>query len=124
MSEIPSDFKALLPKVGAEPEAKNEPVYHLWVYDPSEDKVHLEHNDGRHAAEHIDHSHLALRVVHPDRIHGFAYRIRGGYRITDWEHRPVKDVHVLRQVKNALEGKTHLAQIESQVQSRAITRNY
>lgn len=120
MSEIPSDFRRLLPKTGAEAESADEPIYHLWVYDPSTDKVHLEHNRDRHAAEHVDHSHLGLLVTHPDRVHGYAYRIRGGFRITDWEHRPVDDPHILRQVKHALEGRQPEQHTGSQVQSRAL----
>jgi hypothetical protein len=45
-----------------------------------------------------------LRKVHhhPETIHGYAYRIHGGWRITDDEHRPVKDPHVVEKVVKAL----------------------
>lgn len=118
MTQIPEDFKSLLPKTAAESE--NGPIYWLWVYDPHEDKVHLEHNEGRHRADHIDHSHLALRVPHPDRVHGFAYRIRGGFRITTWEHRPVEDSHVLKLVERALRHEHVAPKTGSQVQERAL----
>lgn len=80
----------------------SKPFYYLWVFDPQEDKVIAEHNERRHPAEHIDHSHLADRVPHPERVHGYAHRIRGGWRITDDSHRPVDDPHVLKLVKDAL----------------------
>lgn len=98
--EIPEDFIALLPKTGASSESG--PIYWLWVHDPFNDEVTLEHNEDRHPAEHLDHSHLAERVPHPDRVHGFAYRIGNGWRITDNEHRPVSDPHVFRLVEKAL----------------------
>lgn len=118
MSQIPKDFLTLLPKLSAAPEEG--PVYYLWVYDPQEDKAIVEHNEDRHPAEHIDHRHLADRVPHPDRVHGFAYRIPGGWRITTQEHRPVEDPHVLRTVRLALEGKKRKDTSKSQVQSRAL----
>lgn len=117
---IPEDFKQLLPRTSAEREPEGSPLYYLWVYDPHEDKVHVEHNEGRHRADHVDHGHLAERVPHPDRIHGFAYRIPGGWRITTWEHRPVDDVHVLKVVHKALDGK-HRHENPSQIQSRALS---
>jgi hypothetical protein len=118
MSDIPEDFKALLPKLAAEPESG--PLYWLWVFDPHEDKVHLEHNEDRHPADHIDHSHLASRTPHPDRVHGYAYRIKGGFRVTDWEHRPVDDPHVRQLVERALRGEKTKPKTGSQVQSRAL----
>lgn len=93
---------ALLPKTSLDREEG--PIYFLWVFDPETGEVTLEHNEGRHAAEHVDHGHLAERVVHPDRVHGFAYKIRGGWRVTTWEHRPVDDPFILRKVKQALGG--------------------
>jgi hypothetical protein len=99
---LPEDFASLLPKLSAEPESG--PIYWLWVYDPHEDKVHLEHNEGKHRADYVDHGKLAERIPHPDRVHGFAYKIRDGFRITTWEHRPVDDPHVLQQVERALKG--------------------
>lgn len=97
---LPTDFTDLFPKVAAEPESG--PVYFLWVYDPHEDKVLIEHNESRHPAEALDHRHLAERVPHPERVHGFAYRIKGGWRITTWEHRPVDDPHILDAVTKTL----------------------
>lgn len=100
MTEVPEDFLALYPKLATEPDER--PVYYLWVFDPQEAKVHLEHNEGRHHAEHLSHRDLAARTAHPSRVHGYAYSIRGGWRVTDWEHHPVEDPFVLKQVKKAL----------------------
>ena len=97
---IPDDFRSLLPKVAAE--ADGEPFYYLWVFDPHTGEVTIEHNEGRHPAEHIDHTELAQRVPHPDRIHGYAYRIGAGWRITTWEHRPVEDAYIHNQVAKEL----------------------
>ncbi len=100
MAEIPEDFKALLPKMAAEPDEG--PVYHLWIFDPHEDKVHVEHNQNRKPADHVDHADLSRRVPHPDRVQGYAYRIRGGWRVTTWDHRSVDDAHVLELIRAAL----------------------
>lgn len=114
---LPKDFIDLLPKEAAEHDGG--PVYYLWVYDPHEDKVILEHNYGKHPAERVDHAELGRRVPHPDRIHGYAYKIIGGFRITNWEHSPVDDPHVLERVKEKLAGETIHPAVGSQIQSRA-----
>lgn len=100
MSDIAQDFASLLPKQARTPDRG--PIYYLWVFDPHTAKVHLEHNEGRHHADHVDHRDLAKRVPHPDRVHGYAYRIKNGWRITTWEHRPVDDAHILESVRKAL----------------------
>lgn len=115
---LPKDFTDLLPHQAAN-HHDGGPVYYLWVFDPHEDKVILEHNQGRHRAEHVDHAELARRVPHPDRVHGYAYKIVGGWRITDWEHRPIDDPHVLEKVKATLKGEKIHPAVESQVQARA-----
>lgn len=102
---IPEDFKSLLPK--REAADADTLRYWIWVFDPATGKVQVEDNEDRHPARHLDHSDLARRVPHPDRIHGYAYRLRHGkgFRITDWDHREVKDPYVKRQVGLALEGR-------------------
>lgn len=119
MTDLPSDFTSLLPRVSAAPEKG--PVYYLWVFDPHEDKVILEHNEDRHPAQAVDHGDLAKRVTHEERVHGFAYRIHGGFRITDWEHKPLKDPHVLEAVRKALQHQKHSPAEGGQVQARAIS---
>lgn len=117
---IPEEFKKLLPKVGAEVET-GLPIYFLWIFDPQKDETILEHNEGRHTAEHVDHQELARRVPHPERVHGYAYKIKDGWRITDWEHRPVDDPHIQSSVRRALrkEG-AHRLRGGSAIQSRAV----
>jgi hypothetical protein len=90
---IPDDFKALFPKLATEPDTS--PIYYLWVFDPE-------------------------KVPHPERIHGYAYRINDGWRITDWEHRPVGDPHVKELVRKELRGEADGSRKGSQVQARAL----
>lgn len=94
--------KDFLDSIGPK-ESRNEPDDFLWVFDPQSDIVHLEHNSNRHPADHKTHKDLAEEVIHPDRVHGYAYRIPGGWRITDWDHRPVEDPHIRRLVHRALD---------------------
>lgn len=115
---LPEDFSRLLPKLAAEREEG--PLYFLWVFNPDNDEVTVEHNEGRHPATHVDHGHLAERISSPERIHGFAYKIRGGWRVMTWEHQPVDDPHILKQVKLALAGHRAAPRKTSQVQSRAL----
>lgn len=95
-------------------------MYYLWVFDPENDRVVLEHNYGKHRAEHVDHAELGRRVTHPDRVHGYAYKIVGGWRITTYEHGPVDDPHVKQKVKDALDGTQRPTHEGSQIQARAL----
>lgn len=105
MENIPEEFMNLLPRMAKDDEdEKLKPLYYLWVYDPQTDRVTVEHDEGKHAADHALHSELASHVPHPDRVHGYAYPIKGGYRITDWEHRAVKDPHIKETVRRELMG--------------------
>lgn len=117
---IPEEFKSLLPKQADERPRRRDPYYYLWVFDPETSHVHLEHNANRHPKDAVDHADLAARVPHPDRVHGYAYPIRGGYRITDWDHREVKDPFIKERVRLALQGRQPKANVGSQVQSRAL----
>jgi hypothetical protein len=118
MSTLPPDFASLLPRTSAAPEKG--PIYFLWVFDPHEDKVILEHNEDRHPADAIDHGILAEKVPHPDRLHGFAYRIKGGWRITTDDHKPVDDAHVKELVRKSLQNEKHERSDGSRAQLRAI----
>lgn len=117
---IPEDFKSLLPQRVAI-KVSDDPQYYLWVFNPDTGKVRVEHNEDRHPALRLDHSDLAKSVPHPDRIHGYAYPLRhgGGFRITDWDHKPVKDPYIKRQVDLALQGRQVESSVGSQTQSRA-----
>lgn len=99
MPDIAPDFKALLPKTGLDYDG---PVYHLWVFHPEDDSVSLHNNHGEHPAEHITHGQLRQRHHHPETVHGYAYRIRGGWRITDDENHPIRDPHIVERVTQAL----------------------
>lgn len=103
MPKISEDFKSLLPPREAETdEVWKGPVYVLWVFDPMEDTVHIDHNKGRHRALTVTHSDMNPEIVHPGRLNGFAYRIKGGWRITTDEHKALDDPHIDKQVLKAL----------------------
>lgn len=74
------------------------PGHYSWVFDPRDAKVHLS-DDHTKERRHQDHHHgLAEKAGHhPARIHGYAYRIHGGWRITDWDHKVV-DPFVAKEV--------------------------
>lgn len=96
---VPEDIREFFKISEVEADA---PFYYLWVYDPTSGEVIVTHN---HEVDEIDthtHEDLAALVPHPNRIHGYAYRIGGGFRITDWEHKPVADPFVKRQVVKSL----------------------
>lgn len=64
---------------------KERRIYHRWGYDPRDDSVHInERND-------FD-------------LNGYAYRIDGGWRLTDEEHDAVDDPYIVRKVMEALKG--------------------
>lgn len=119
MSRPSSDFLSLLPQHRVARETG--PIYYLWVFDPQSDTIRIEHNEGRHPADRITHEDLARDVPHPERVHGYAYRIGGGWRITTWEHRAVEDPHVKTLVRDALNGERHRHKDKpSQVALRAV----
>jgi hypothetical protein len=99
MPDVAPDFQALLPSTSLDYDG---PTYHLWVFHPEDDSVSIHHHSGKHPAEHTTHGQLRQVHHHPETIHGYAYRIKGGWRISDDEHRPVKDPHVVEKVIQAL----------------------
>lgn len=100
---IAPDFKDLLPKASdREEEDDDRPIYYLWTWDPEEDKIHMDHNEDRQYADYLTHETLAPSVHHPDKVHGYAYSIKGGWRITDDSHKEV-DKHISHLVWKALE---------------------
>ncbi len=100
---VPEDFKALLDP-GKDTTPIKGPITYLWVYDPQENKVTLTDNESRHPAHRITHREFAQEVTHPSTIRGFAYKIRGGWRITNREHQEVEDPYVVKLVLHALHG--------------------
>lgn len=77
-------------------------LYHSWVFDPRDAQVHISDDHGKPRRHKDHHRGLAEKVDHhPARIHGYAYRIIGGWRITDYEHKEV-DGFVAKQVLKSL----------------------
>lgn len=60
-------------------------IYHSWGYQPHDDSVHINGN------EDYDHS-------------GYAYRLDGGWRLTDKDHDIVGDPYLIKKIIGALNG--------------------
>jgi hypothetical protein len=101
---IAPDLKSLLPKQAAPQEEDDRPVYYLWVFDPDTAKVLIEHNEDKHPADHVTHQDIGAHIHHPDKIQGYAYSIKDGWRITNDSHDEVKDPFVVKRVLSALRG--------------------
>jgi hypothetical protein len=74
------------------------PIYYSWVFDYRTGEVHLSddhHKERRHKNHHKD---LSDRVGHPEKLHGYAYRIRDGWRLTDIDHGKITDRFIVGQV--------------------------
>jgi hypothetical protein len=103
MTDIPPDLKRLLDP-GQSPDPDPGPIQFLWVYDPVENEVHVDHNEDRHPTERITHKDFKTDVTHESAVRGFAYRIKGGWRITDRDSQEVKDPYIVKLVIAALKG--------------------
>ena len=99
---VPDDLKSLLDPTYNDSDYDG-PLYWLWVFNPINGEVTVATNDDKHPADTIGHEHIAPDATHPSRQEGYAYKIRGGYRITDITHNPVKDPYVKREVRKACE---------------------
>jgi hypothetical protein len=77
---------------------------YLWVYDPAEDKLYVDHNEDKHPAHRITHAEFHQEVDHPNAVRGFAYSIKGGWRITDRDHKEVEDPYLIKLVVSTLDG--------------------
>jgi hypothetical protein len=60
-------------------------IYRRWSYDPNKDQAHID-NDGK-----FDQN-------------GYAYRIDGGWRLTDKDHDSIDDLHIAKRIIDALKG--------------------
>ena len=60
-------------------------IYHHWGYEPYKDSVYI--NDDNDYDQN-----------------GYAYRIDGGWRLTDREHDPVNDPYLIGKIMSALNG--------------------
>lgn len=86
------------------------PPYYRFCYSPASGDVALSHNQEAKPADLPTHADLAAQLNEPDLLHGYAYRINNGWRLTDWEHRPVTDPHAKMSVAGELsrvEGKNY-----------------
>ena len=86
------------------------PIYYRWVFSPKDGQVALGHNDETHPAFVPYHRDIADLVGKANLQHGYAYRIHGGWRLTDEEHKPVRDNYVVAQVVRALNGREEPAE--------------
>lgn len=105
MTGIPDDLKALLDPA-YDRKADKRPVFWLWVYDGTNDKVTITHNEDRPPAHAVIHKDLAQEAHPAYRLEGYAYSIRGGFRITDADSRPLQDPHIITLIKHALKAET------------------
>jgi len=71
-------------------EKKNTPLYHKWTFDEDSGSVTI---DGR---EKKDDG-------------GYAIRIDGGWRVVDYDSKPVTDFYIVRQVLEALKNETKVS---------------
>lgn len=104
MTSIPDDIKRLLdPGKSTEPDPG--PLQWLWVYDPVDNVVHIAHNEGRHPAFRITHKDHHPEITHESALRGFAFKIKGGWRIVDRASKEIDDPYIVRLVVEKLEGK-------------------
>jgi hypothetical protein len=90
------------------------PVHYTWVFDPRTAEVHVSDDHAKERRHKTHHNELAEQAGHhPARVHGYAYRIRGGWRLTDWDHKAV-DRFVGKKVVEALNEKERDAEGSSQ----------
>lgn len=102
MTNVPEDLKRLLdPREHTDP--LTGPFEYLWVYDPATEKLTVEHNQGKHPAFRTTHKDLEPNA-HPDSVRGFAYKIKGGWRIMDRDMHEVTDPFILKRVLSRLKG--------------------
>lgn len=76
-------------------------LYYVWVFDPQTGEVDV--HDGESSSLDVpSHDDLARANPHEDRVHGYAYRIINGWRVTDWDDKPLEDPFIKRAVTEAL----------------------
>jgi len=90
-------------------------IDHIWIFDPRTAEVHISDDHDKERRHKTHHKGLAEKVDHhPSRVHGYAYRIRGGWRVTDWDHKAV-DRFIGKKVVEALREKESDAPSSSEV---------
>lgn len=79
----------------------------LWVFSPQTGRVELHDEDEHHPADVPTHQSIAEGLGEVGLSHGYAYTIPGGWRVLDFEHEPVGDPYVRRQVVETLRKQEH-----------------
>jgi hypothetical protein len=107
MPEIPTDVKKLFdPSQNHEPDPG--PLQYLWLYSPVDNVVHIAHNEGRHPAYRITHKDHHPEITHESSLRGFAFKIKGGWRIVDRASKELDDPYIVKMVMSKLESKPNL----------------
>lgn len=83
--------------------AVSKPLYHRWVFSPSKG-VTIGTNSDDHPALVKYHQGLGSEINDTDLVHGYAYPIGNGWRLTDYEHQAVEDPYIINQVVRRLNG--------------------
>ena len=83
-----------------------QPVYYRWVFSPSDGQVRLSHNNEGHPANIRTHADLASEANEHGCVHGYAFRVHGGYRVLDYSHSTLVDPFIRERVKKAIEHDT------------------
>lgn len=78
-------------------------IYYRWVYSPSTGDVTLSHNHEGHPADIRFHDELNGDRDEKDQINGYAYKVDGGWHLTDEDHKPVDDPHMLKVIDEAVQ---------------------
>ena len=104
MTSVPDEIKRLLDP-GQTHDPDPGPISWLWVYSPVDNIVHITHNEGRHPAYRITHKDHHPEITHESAMRGFAFKIKGGWRIVDRASKEIDDPYVTKMVVLALEGK-------------------
>lgn len=99
--KIPDDIRNLFQSKTAAPKSKKV-LYYLWTYGANTGKVLLDTDDSRPRKDHRYHEHMGEDHEDTDLIHGYAYRIKDGWRITDIEHNSLDDGHIKLEIIRAI----------------------
>ena len=91
-----------MPQPLPEIEEDTRPIYYLWAYNPQDASVVITHNEDSPESKAVTHDELAPENKHPGRLNGYAYSIKGGYRITDEDGHKIEDPFVIEQIRKAI----------------------
>lgn len=80
----------------------SQPSYYRWAFDPEDGNVELSHNYEDHPTKVRLHKDFGPHLTE----RGYAYRIDGGWRVTDLKHGALSDPFIVSQVLRALKQTT------------------